>query len=319
MLVDCPECRQKISDKTVTCPLCGYPMRLKLRLDATSTKVEIESWLEQQCGYPWRVLAIDRDLNVALAIAKNIVEERAYNQQYAKVDWSTSSLRHYLNNEFYLRLPEEVRQRLVKVGNAATQAEPLGAPWHEDVVDKVFLLSESEAERYFSRLSKDGSLLNEDEHHEEDPLSTKCDDWEEESRSPLEIWQEDPRQYLSSAVDEWEEEYDSAIRAEQEYVENLNYLDLSELDEKDDQWRKKSFWAAEYRGVTSSWWLRSISDRSTDAPVQLFYPYVGTAPVVDRLGVRPAFCLSLGGEIAYEPSSNKVCASQAYAKPLRLP
>ena len=49
--------------------------------------------------YQWRVLDI-KD-NAALIITDKIIEQRSYHNKYVEITWAESSLREYLNNEFY--------------------------------------------------------------------------------------------------------------------------------------------------------------------------------------------------------------------------
>lgn len=49
--------------------------------------------------YVWRVLAIEDDR--ALIITDKIIEQRPYHNKYVDITWADSSLREYLNTEFY--------------------------------------------------------------------------------------------------------------------------------------------------------------------------------------------------------------------------
>lgn len=47
MLITCPECELKISDKALACPHCGYPIKgeNKPRIRKTEQKDETSKWI----------------------------------------------------------------------------------------------------------------------------------------------------------------------------------------------------------------------------------------------------------------------------------
>ncbi len=85
----------------------------------------------------WEVLAYSEDGKSALVISKNIIEERQYNTKLKNVTWETCSLRKWLNKDFYKTAFTEKERSLIT---------PV---IHENVEDKVFLLSDEEVEEYF--------------------------------------------------------------------------------------------------------------------------------------------------------------------------
>jgi len=112
-------------------------------------------------GYKWRVLAIENDC--ALIITEDIIEKREYNTAYANITWPESSLRKYLNVDFLQKFSQAEQDRMV-VTNVCTTAfistpPPYGidASGTENTEDKIFLLTQQEADRY---LGSDGVKAN---------------------------------------------------------------------------------------------------------------------------------------------------------------
>ena len=70
-------------------------------------------------GYEWRILEINVANERALLLTDDILSTAEFNSGRALSnyeDWSTSTLRQYLNNDFYSSLPEKDRQRIVQMG-----------------------------------------------------------------------------------------------------------------------------------------------------------------------------------------------------------
>ena len=125
-------------------------------------------------GYDWRVLDIQNDQ--ALLLSELVFEHRAYNnaQEIFKpidITWEESTLRKYLNEDFYNKLTD--KDRIVK-----TTLQNNNNPWFatsggNNTTDNIFLLSIEEVVKYLG----DGNLarpkMNEDEKQF----------WEKESRT----------------------------------------------------------------------------------------------------------------------------------------
>ncbi|MDR3345241.1 MAG: DUF6273 domain-containing protein [Oscillospiraceae bacterium] len=97
--------------------------------------------------YDWQVLDVQD--GKALLITKNIIEQLAYNTEYADVTWAICSLRSYLNGTFYNSFSSTDRARI-----ASTTLSNPDNPWSgndggNDTQDKIFLLSFEELFRYF--------------------------------------------------------------------------------------------------------------------------------------------------------------------------
>jgi len=105
----------------------------------------------------WQVLAVEEGR--MLIIAKDIIECRPYHEGAGEATWEVSSLRQWLNGDFYAGLPAELQERVVSVSLSANDSE-------EDVAitggigyveDKVFVLTRDEAKRYFQQTNKRAS------------------------------------------------------------------------------------------------------------------------------------------------------------------
>lgn len=97
--------------------------------------------------YEWQVLAIENDR--ILIITKDIPEERAYNKEYEGITWQNSTLRNYLNNEFYNQFSDDEKAMILE-----TKLTNSNNPWYGtdsgfDTKDKIFLLSLDEVIKYF--------------------------------------------------------------------------------------------------------------------------------------------------------------------------
>lgn len=310
VLINCPECKHKVSSSATTCTGCGYPIQRRATIASASTAEEIESWLNQQCGFPWRVIDRDDASGIVLAITEDLLEKRSYNQQYNEVSWENSTLRDYLNGDFYNRLPDEVKLHIVKTRNAIEDVSFLGERQSRFIVDKVFLLSKDEMSLY----SNSELLQNQNEQsrsgiEENDP---PLDEYA--FMSPLEIWSHDSRQNVSSTYDEWEDDYDSALKAENEHRLSLEAQLENEYEVQLREWEKTSFWAAKHQGVTSSWWLRSTGFSFLEAEMQSHCNDVRSVPVIDILGIRPAICLQFKDGETYESACGAL-EKDVYDKP----
>lgn len=81
----------------------------------------------------WQILNTKE--HKVLLITKDVIDEMAFNKEYKSTDWESSSIRNWLNNEFYNTFDENEKNRIVKNNN-----------------DNVFLLS-SDAIKEYKKLS----------------------------------------------------------------------------------------------------------------------------------------------------------------------
>jgi len=98
--------------------------------------------------YEWQVLDIQN--NTALIITKNIIDQRAYHNEYKDITWADCSLRKYLNGEFYDGFDTADKSRIIPVINKNSNNQWYGSNGGEDTQDNIFLLSLEEATcKYF--------------------------------------------------------------------------------------------------------------------------------------------------------------------------
>jgi hypothetical protein len=111
-------------------------------------------------GIDWLVL--EKEENKVLLLSEFVLFDRAYNDELVYVTWETSTLRSYLNNEFFNSFSLEERERIAetRVVNDEIMASygaismygvstwPVSAG--NDTDDRVFLLSVDEERRYFA-------------------------------------------------------------------------------------------------------------------------------------------------------------------------
>jgi len=98
-------------------------------------------------GYEWRVLEV-RDGN-ALILNENIIMYRMYKVDGYDTAWEDSSLRRYLNGEFFDSFTQAERARIVETRNANADNQWYGAAGGRETADRIFLLSLEEVVQYF--------------------------------------------------------------------------------------------------------------------------------------------------------------------------
>ena len=89
--------------------------------------------------YQWRILDIKDGL--ALVISEEIIGQEAYNNYRGDVTWANSSIRDYLNGEFYNRFTKAEQSRISPVLNINQDNPWYGSKGGEDTLDYIFLLS----------------------------------------------------------------------------------------------------------------------------------------------------------------------------------
>ncbi|MDR3313015.1 MAG: DUF6273 domain-containing protein [Oscillospiraceae bacterium] len=104
--------------------------------------------------YDWSVLAVEE--GKALLLAKNVIEQRAYNNSLTATTWEECTLRKYLNGAFYNGFSGEDQKRILVAHNknfnntyGVNEKTPFNTKGGEPTDDKVFLLSLSAVRKYF--------------------------------------------------------------------------------------------------------------------------------------------------------------------------
>lgn len=97
----------------------------------------------------WQVLDIQGDK--ALLISKDALESKQYNDVHAYVYWQASTLRRWLNTDFYQDAFSEMEKLAVLSTEVRTEAlSKNNSIAGDNTQDYVFILSTAEAEQYFS-------------------------------------------------------------------------------------------------------------------------------------------------------------------------
>lgn len=96
----------------------------------------------------WIILDVKGDK--ALVISKYVLDAQAYNAEYGDTTWETCTLRQWLNNDFiYSAFSAEEQEKIQTTVVVAEDSQRYGTDAGNDTQDKIFLLSFSEAEKYF--------------------------------------------------------------------------------------------------------------------------------------------------------------------------
>lgn len=108
----------------------------------------------------WRVLRVKSDR--LILISDRVIDCKAFDDGKGEVTWETSSLRSWLNGEFYNScFSDEEKSRILSVTNTNPDNEYFSVDGGSDTVDKVFCMSIEEAEKYFSnkKSSENGVMV----------------------------------------------------------------------------------------------------------------------------------------------------------------
>ena len=96
----------------------------------------------------WQVLDV-RD-GRALLISKYCLDAKPYNEVFTDVTWETSTLRHWLNNDFlYAAFSEDDLQYIPVTTISTPDNRQYGTSGGNNTRDRVFVITADEADRYF--------------------------------------------------------------------------------------------------------------------------------------------------------------------------
>lgn len=103
---------------------------------------------EKDVTIEWIVL--DVKANVALLVSKNVLEAKPYHSEQKEVDWEKSSIRSWLNSDFFFAAFTG-NERLCILNSKVNTPKNIeyGTNRNSCTIDRVFLLSIEEAEHYF--------------------------------------------------------------------------------------------------------------------------------------------------------------------------
>ena len=96
----------------------------------------------------WRVVAVEEDRMLLVSLVGLDVQK--YNQKWRKLTWENSTIRKWLNEVFIKEaFTSEEQAKILSTQLSDKNNAQYGTSWGEATTDKVFLLSRSEAEKYF--------------------------------------------------------------------------------------------------------------------------------------------------------------------------
>jgi len=104
--------------------------------------------------YDWLVLDVKDES--ALIISNEILESRAYDEEYKGVTWEICTLRAYLNGDFYNSFNKNDKKKIIKTTNTNPNNPEYDTDGGYDTEDYIFLLSADEANKYSARIAKFG-------------------------------------------------------------------------------------------------------------------------------------------------------------------
>ena len=97
----------------------------------------------------WLVLA--KEDNRVLVISKYALDSQLYNAEWTSVTWETCTLRTWLNETFLSNAFNPTEQSKIQATNVTADKNPwTNTDAGNDTLDKVFLLSFKEADKYFN-------------------------------------------------------------------------------------------------------------------------------------------------------------------------
>ena len=108
---------------------------------------------ENDTEIEWQVLDVVN--GKAFVISKYALDCKSYNETKGKITWETCTLRTWLNSEFLSSaFADEEKARILTVTVAADKNHFYNSNSGNDTEDKIFLLSEREADKYFDSSKK---------------------------------------------------------------------------------------------------------------------------------------------------------------------
>ena len=115
--------------------------------------IEFGNYPQEEDGTekPIEWIVMKNEGNQVLLLSKYVLDAKPYNEGWESVTWQTSDIRQWLNNEFYttaFNKSEKAKIQTSLIKNEDNSEN--GTSGGNDTEDKVFLLSEKEAETLFS-------------------------------------------------------------------------------------------------------------------------------------------------------------------------
>lgn len=121
-------------DEMDTVTFGSYPQS-----DASGNTKELIEWI-----------VLDRQGDKTLLLSKYILDCKCYNNKFEDVTWETSSLRNWLNSDFYDNAFNGSEQEKIQTTNVITNNNIFrGTKGGNNTQDKIFSISIEEVRRYF--------------------------------------------------------------------------------------------------------------------------------------------------------------------------
>ena len=100
---------------------------------------------------PIEWIVMKKEGNQVLLLSKYVLDAKPYNKELKAVTWETSDIRQWLNNEFYTTAFNKAEKAKIQTSLIKNEDNSeYGTNGGNDTEDKVFLLSEKEADTLFS-------------------------------------------------------------------------------------------------------------------------------------------------------------------------
>ena len=100
---------------------------------------------------PIEWIVMKKEGNQVLLLSKYVLDAKSYNEGWGDVTWETSDIRQWLNNEFYTTAFNKSEKAKIQTSLIKNEDNSeYGTSGGNDTEDKVFLLSEKEADTLFS-------------------------------------------------------------------------------------------------------------------------------------------------------------------------
>ena len=115
--------------------------------------IEFGNYPQEEDGTekPIEWIVMKNEGNQVLLLSKYVLDAKPYNEELEEVTWETSDIRQWLNNEFYTTAFNKTEKAKIQTSLIKNEDNSeYGTSGGNDTEDKVFLLSEKEAETLFS-------------------------------------------------------------------------------------------------------------------------------------------------------------------------
>ena len=115
--------------------------------------IEFGNYPQEEDGTekPIEWIVMKNEGNQVLLLSKYVLDAKTYNEELEEVTWETSDIRQWLNNEFYTTAFNKTEKAKIQTSLIKNEDNSeYGTSGGNDTEDKVFLLSEKEAETLFS-------------------------------------------------------------------------------------------------------------------------------------------------------------------------